>query len=835
MIDAATLADGADLLDGAGWELAITPGGEVSGPDGLLAAGRDWIAAEVPGTAAAALEAASRFDRAAPRPLHDLDVWYRTRLAPRRPGPHRLVADGLATICEVYVDGRQVLASTSMYARSEVVVDLAGPCDLLLCFRALAPHLKRKGPRARWKTRLVTEPGLRLVRTTFFGHMPGWCPPVHAVGPWRALRLVPESAVAVEDRLMQASLADDGTGHLRIRLRSGPALASAGTRLAIACAGLEAPLQPTGEGLIEARLALPGIAPWWPHSHGDPVLHDVRLFAGDEDFPLGRTGFRRIEVERGTDGDGFALAVNGVPVFCRGAVWTSADIVALPESRAAYAPWLRLARDGGMNMLRIGGTMAPEAPAFFELCDELGLLVWQDLPFANLDYPASDPDFAALVRAETRALLARTAASPSLAVVCGGSEMHQQGAMMGLAEDRWNGPLTAEILPQAAAAIRPDVPFVPNSPSGGALPFFPGAGIAHYYGVGAYRRPLDDARRAQVRFAAECLAFSNVPEPDPDAEPVSAPGHAPDWKRGVPRDRDVGWDFEDVRDHYVRLLFGIDPLDLRQGDPAAYLDHGRAAVAEVMEATFAEWRRPGSSCAGALVWTFQDVMPGAGWGVVDVDRVPKSAFFALKRAFAPLRLSATDEGTNGLALHVVNDTSAPRKVLLVLRCLSAGGVAVAQGEAVIEIGARAGRSLAATDLLGGFFDVTQAYRFGPASHVCVHAVLRDADGGARLDETFQFPLGRARALAPARLSAMLEQDAAGNWWLALAADRLAQSVAIEAPGFLPEDNWFHLAPGEGRRIGLAPRDDARLGSAPRGHVRALNASPVAYSTTSPRA
>ena len=81
-----------------------------------------------------------------------------------------------------------------------------------------------------------------------------------------------------------------------------------------------------------------------------------------------------------------------------------------------------------------------------------------------------------------------------------------------LPESRWKGPLCEEILPHLSNAFRPDVPFAPNSPYGGVLPFSPNEGVAHYYGVGAYLRPLEDARRANVRFAGECLAFSNIPE-----------------------------------------------------------------------------------------------------------------------------------------------------------------------------------------------------------------------------------------------------------------------------------------------------------------------------------
>ncbi len=802
-----------------GWRMALTVA-NAAADSAALDSLSDFLDAPVPGTVAGALERAGRFDRTAPQPLDHLDAWYTLDLSGEAPGEALLQFDGLATIAEVWWNGTLVLSSDSMFVRHSLPVTLTGNDRLALCFRALKPHLEKRGPRARWRPQMITPQGLRLVRTTLLGRMPGWCPEVHTAGPWRPVRLTrPSPAVASEIRL-SARLHENGKGQLEIGFTLPGAVAPI-----VECAGVAVEAIPNGAHSFSASLSIPDVEAWWPRSHGKPVLHDITLVVDGARQKLGRTGFRRIEIDRGADGRDFALHVNGVKIFCRGAVWTNADIVDLPGTHARYEPLLTLAAEANMNMLRIGGTMAYETPDFFALCDELGLLVWQDFQFANFDYPANDPAFLENVRAEVAQFLDATAASPSLAVLCGGSEIDQQAAMLGLPETAWAGPLTLDILPALVAAHRPDVPYVENSPSGGAMPFSPDAGVTHYYGVGAYCRPLEDARRANVRFSAESLAFANVPEQATlDAHLPVPPVHDPRWKARVPRDRGASWDFEDVRDHYLTLLYGHEPARLRREDPARYLDLSRAVVGEVMEAIFAEWRREQSTCNGALVWTFQDLLPGAGWGIVDATGLPKSVWHALRRAFRPMQITLCDEGTNGLDIHVRNDGPEERRLMLELSCLRHGRQPVVSGRREITLAPHSAETLPATALFGAFFDTTYAFRFGRPSHDVTVGQIIDTDGTVAA-EAFHFPRGRAEAIFSASLTATLRQDTEG-WLLDLSADRFAQSVAIEIDGFRPSDNWFHLAPGNVKSIRLLPSAGTSPETTPHGTIRGIGAEAV---------
>ncbi len=803
----------------SGWRMLQCEASAFADPSALTD-GLDWLSATVPGTAALSLSHAGRWHLETYEPLQGCDFWYHTLI--QSEGTTSIVFEGLATFAEVYVDGVLALTSDNMFLAHEIPVDLNGTHDLHLCFRALQPALSQKRKRARWRPRSPNEQNLRFVRTTLLGHMPSWCPPVHAIGPWRDIFKVARSPIALRKADLRTKLIAK-RGILDVCLE----LDGLGAQtVSIFCGKHRIDLMSDANGHIAAHLELDDVSLWWPHTHGEPKLYEVKVAVGDLTIDLGRVGFREISVDRDVDGKGFGLAINQVPIFCRGACWTQADIVGLPSTRESYLPGLQLMRDAGMNMVRVPANTLYEGDAFYRLCDELGLMVWQDFMFANFDYPVDDPRFLASVTQEAKQFLSRTQASPSLTAFCGGSEVAQQAAMFGLPRETWSNMLFDDVLPRAVAELRPDVPYVPHTPFGGELPFVAHEGISHYYGVSAYCRPLDDARRADVRFATECLCFANVPDAAPfvledDAPKIDHPIFAP----RIPRDTGAAWYFEDVRNFYLEALYEVDAKSLRRDDPAYFVDLSRATTAEVMEVTFAEWRRSGSITRGGLVWYFQDLMPGAGWGVVDSWGEPKSAYFGLKRAFRNLQVLFTDEGINGLRLHLINETATQKSVRLSLNALRDGEVSVMRATREISLQPRSTLMLTATELWGRFFDTTYAYRFGEPSHDVTFAQLYETESDTLVAEAFHFPLGRGHARHELGLHADLVHDNAG-WHLDLMTKKLAQSVHIQDELYRPEDNWFHLAPGHIRHIQLTPRHPTE--AAPSGSIAAVNGGCIAY-------
>ncbi|WP_410719671.1 glycosyl hydrolase 2 galactose-binding domain-containing protein [Burkholderia sp. SIMBA_043] len=806
------------------WSMLATPAGAAPAPSDLPA-GAAWIAAPVPGTVAQALAVAGRLDEAAS--LDERDHWYRVEL--RGHGARLLRFHGLATLAQAWLDDTPILHSDSMFVTHDVRVTLAGQHTLFVCFRALAPHLRtaRAARRARWRTRLAEPATLRTVRTSLLGHMPGWFPHHVPTGPWRPVDVLDPADGTVPAHCNLHARVDGDTGWLDAELTFAAPLPDA-FAARLSCGEHHATLERAGADRLLATVAVPNVRLWWPHTHGEPVLYDIALHVGAERIVLGATGFRTIEQHAGDDGNGFGLRVNGTPVFARGACWSSAAPLALHADDATYARLLGLARDAGFNMIRVGGTMTYEADAFHAWCDRLGLMVWQDFMFANFDYALDDRAFADAVDAEADQFLARRRASPSLAVLCGGSEIAQQAAMSGLGPKQRAVELTAERLAARAAAWRPDVPYVSDSPDGGVLPFVPRERVSHYYGVGAYLRPLDDARRADVRFASECLAFANVPC-DATLERIGRPHpHEPRWKAAVPRDPGASWDFDDVRDHYLRTLYDVAPERLRREDPARYFELSRAVIADVMRETFSEWRRSGSRCAGALVWQFQDVMPGAGWGLLDAAHLPKSGWYALRQVLQPVQIVVVDEGLNGLDVHVINERAAPLTASVELVALRDGRTPVARCGGQVRLAAHDAVRLGSAELLGRFFDWTYAYRFGPCEHDTVVASLR-GDDGALLSQAFHFP-SRTHPAVFARRDPGIEarvSRAGDAWHVDIDTRHVARHVQIDAPGFMPLDDWFHLAPGATARVALIPQPigTPRIDDAPPSvNIRAVNAA-----------
>lgn len=817
-------------LSALDWCFVNTEAGLIAEPEELGDHDLSWMRIRGLGPVASMLE---------PEAYHyldDYDWWFQGRFSfpdTERNGRSYLRLGGLASVARVWLNNKLILQSDNMFVSHSLDVTslLQENNELLICCQSLSAHLSARRPRPRWKTRLVNNQQLRWVRTSLLGRIPGWTPAVPIVGPWREIALEQvhnfellasrlTTSGEYPDLFLQSSFSIRGLSEDYSLERASLELGGLRVELSVDAGEKDQVFHLSGGADISQLEA------WWPHTHGQPALHDCALVLhtdkGDQRFGLGKRGFKQLKLVQGSASPG--LSVNGEPVFCRGACWTINDIRRLDGDEAELRAALLLARDAGMNMLRIGGTMVYEADRFYQLCDELGIMVWQDFMFANMDYPVDDEAFHQNIVAEVTGQLQRLSSYACISVYCGSSEVQQQAAMLGLSKELWSNTFFDQELPALCEESHPGIPYFASTPTGGALPFHVNEGLSHYYGVGAYKRALSDVALANVKFTPETLGFSHVPDAltiDRMFNGDRPVMHDPKWKAGVPRDSGAGWDFEDIRDYYLGLLYDVDPVQLRCHDPDRYLALSRVVTGEVIYRVFAHWRSAASPCMGALIWFYKDLVPGAGWGLIDVYNQPKAVYFAAKRAFVSLGVFIEDKGLDGLYLHMVNEKAAEVDVTLQLEAYGQGNTTTLQASTPLTLEQHQNVSLSVDELLGYFTDLGYAYRFGAVQHQVVIARLIDSKSGAFIDDDCFFPVTHSLVQQKdVRMDITVREDQGGERYLQLLCSHFLQSVNLQLKYQDVADNYFHLAPNTLREVRLI---EQQAESQPvKGYLEALN-------------
>ena len=517
----------------------------------------------------------------------------------------------------------------------------------------------------------------------------------------------------------------------------------------------------------------------------------------DETIDLGRVGFRTIDLDRGADGHGFGLIVNGAPIFCRGVCWTPLDLAGLSADRGRVSRRARAVarcrREHGSH--RRNDDLRDRC--FHELCDELGILVWQDFMFASMDYPWEDEAFVRAVALEATQALEALQSRPSLAVVCGSSEVDQQAAMLGLPPgggptSRRRAPARSRAGSRARSGLAADDPDRRRVPVSGRRRCQP---LLRCRRVSAAVRGCAPGRRAVRRRVPGVLQCAGRRDRGPRSERGGDARRHPRWKARVPARR------------RRRLGLRGRPRSLRR----AALRRPRirsCASATPSAISRSAGSRPAKPCCGRLpsgagqvrraaaVWCGSPAISGlgAGWGIIDATGRPKAAYWYLKRALAPVALLSVDEGLNGLWLHAVNDTPAPSTRTCVSRCIATGH-------------ARRRRRQRLDPCPRPCRSTPTPLRRVPRSHVRLPirpsaARRRRVDAARSRDRR----AGRSRYYFPAHcrpgsgelgLTAHAEETDEG-YALVLETERFAHAVAIDVEGFLPDDNYLHVEPGETR-------------------------------------
>jgi len=401
----------------------------------------------------------------------------------------------------------------------------------------------------------------------------------------------------------------------------------------------------------EAALEVPRPDLWWPAGCGDQGLYDLAVRVRDHERELDRRelriGFRTCELERRPDdeGESFIFKVNGRRIFCKGANWIPADSFLPRVTAETYRRLLEAAVEGHMNMIRVWGGGVYEPDVFYDVCDELGLLVWQDFMYACSDYPDEDW-FRRQAAAEARAVVARLRNHPCIALYCGNNEnqwMHEMG----------DGPETSsgdtiytDILPDACRELDPARPYWPGSPYGGPGANSEAHGDCHDWDVWHGSVEPKQYLEKRPRFVSE-FGFQGFPTMD-TLVAFAEPG-------------DLSLKSE-VMAHHQRCPGGTEKIEqaVRQflGEPRDFDEavlFSQMMQAEALRIGIEHWRRHKWHTAGALVWQLNDCWPAISWALVDSGLRPKPAYYAVRRAFAPVVLTAHAEGEN-VVITGINDT-----------------------------------------------------------------------------------------------------------------------------------------------------------------------------------
>ncbi len=570
--------------------------------------------------------------------------------------PRRVLRfDGLDTLATVFLNGADVARHENMFVPLEIdVTDLLQPVNELRVELASALRIGRER-RARYLEREGLPPAtLRFEEQAFVRkaqYMFGWDwgPRLVSAGIWGPVALVEHAGRIIDVRCRQEHLPG---GDVELTVSSKREEAGEPLEALHFLEGREAPLR-DGEPLVLSRPER-----WFPAGLGPQRLHLVETFLVPEgtstraeaeerarDRRRTRIGFRTVELRQEPDAAGasFELAVNGRPIWCVGANWIpDHSFPSATDPRRLRAQLLR-ARAMNMNMLRVWGGGLYESDAFYDACDELGLLVWQDFAYACSYYPDDEAALEA-ARAEGAAAVRRLRSHPSLALWCGNNENQV------MFQDGWEDParhpprlhgaaIYDRVLPEIVAEEDGERPYVPGSPFGGERVNAGGAGDQHCWDVWHGRGDWAFYPESTARFCSE-FGFA------------SAPGHAAlrrmfaggerDPLRLPVDDRVARWHdktakaFETFRG-MVELHYPA-ARDLEEWSYYTQLNQ-RDALRHGIE----HWRRS-PLCRGTLVWQLNDCWPVQSWSVVDVQGQEKCAGQELRRLYAPVLASLERAG-----------------------------------------------------------------------------------------------------------------------------------------------------------------------------------------------